>query len=121
MFITRGARGSVMVNENGVTDVYGLMIISKVDPVGCRRQLSLAGAASALAAGYSLKQPRKSGLMLPVLPFRNFSKPEPHARKKLFNIGTDPDFVYSPELAEDIRHAQLFETIRKLKSVNEWD
>jgi len=34
VFITRGERGSVIVDETGVTDIYGLMIISKVDPVG---------------------------------------------------------------------------------------
>ncbi|MBW6492832.1 MAG: hypothetical protein K0B15_16740, partial [Lentimicrobium sp.] len=53
LFITRGARGSVTVDSQGITEIPGLLIMSNVDTVGAGDSY-LAGAASALAAGYDM-------------------------------------------------------------------
>nr|NQU91508.1 hypothetical protein [Bacteroidota bacterium] len=60
LFITRGSKGSLTVDQSGIADIPGLMIISKVDTVGAGDSY-LAGAASTLAAGYSMAEAAEIG------------------------------------------------------------
>src|SRR5512133_3535949 len=53
LFITRGSRGSLTIDESGISEIPGLMILSKVDTVGAGDSY-LAGVASSLAAGYDI-------------------------------------------------------------------
>lgn len=118
LFITRGARGSVIVNENGTTDIDGLLIISKVDPVGAGDSY-LAGAASALAAGYSLEIAAEIGSYVAGVTVQKLFQTGTASPEEILNIGTNPDFVYSPELAEDIRHAKYWNST-EIEIINEW-
>ncbi|MBK6282563.1 MAG: HAD family hydrolase [Draconibacterium sp.] len=118
LFITRGARGSIIVNENGVTNIDGLMIISKVDPVGAGDSY-LAGAASALAAGYSLEIAAEIGSYVAGVTVQKLFQTGTASPEEILNIGTDPDFVYSPELAEDMRHAKYWNN-SEIEVINEW-
>lgn len=119
LFITRGARGSIIVNENGVTNIDGLMIISKVDPVGAGDSY-LAGAASALAAGYSLEIAAEIGSYVAGVTVQKLFQTGTASPEEILNIGTDPDFVYSPELAEDMRHANYWKN-SEIEVINEWN
>lgn len=118
LFITRGSRGSVIVDENGVTDIYGLMIIAKVDTVGAGDSY-LAGAASTLAAGYSMKESAEIGSYVAGVTVQKLFQTGTASPEEILNIGTDPDYVYSPELAEDTRHANYWED-SEIEIVNEW-
>jgi rfaE bifunctional protein kinase chain/domain len=118
LFITRGARGSIIVNENGVTNIDGLMIISKVDTVGAGDSY-LAGAASALAAGYSLEIAAEIGSYVAGVTVQKLFQTGTASPSEILNIGTDPDFVYSPELAEDMRHANYWNN-SEIEVINEW-
>jgi bifunctional ADP-heptose synthase (sugar kinase/adenylyltransferase)/phosphoglycolate phosphatase-like HAD superfamily hydrolase len=118
LFITRGSRGSVIVDDKGVTDIYGLMIISKVDTVGAGDSY-LAGAASALAAGYSTKEAAGIGSYVAGVTIQKLFQTGTASPEEILDIGTDPDFVYNPELAEDIRHASYWEN-SEIEVVNEW-
>ncbi len=108
LFITRGARGSLVVDENGVTDIHGLMIISKVDTVGAGDSY-LAGAASALAAGYGMEEAARIGSYVAGVTVQKLFQTGTASPEEILQIGTDPDYVYSPELAEDIRHAHYWD------------
>jgi len=118
LFITRGARGSVVVDERGVTDIDGLMIISKVDTVGAGDSY-LAGAASALAAGYSMTEAAEIGSFVAGVTVQKLFQTGTASPDEILNIGTDPDFVYSPELAEDLRHAKYWNNT-EIEVINEW-
>jgi rfaE bifunctional protein kinase chain/domain len=119
LFITRGARGSLIVSENGITDIHGLMIISKVDPVGAGDSY-LAGAASALAAGYSMEIAAEIGSYVAGVTVQKLYQTGTASPEEIINIGSDPDFVYSPELAEDIRHARYLNN-SEIEIINEWE
>ncbi len=119
LFITRGARGSIMINENGVTKIDGLMIISKVDPVGAGDSY-LAGAASALAAGYSLEIAAEIGSYVAGVTVQKLFQTGTASPEEILIMGTDPDFVYSPELAEDIRHARYWKN-SEIEIINDWE
>src|SRR5690606_3726672 len=107
VFITRGERGSVIADEDGVTDIYGLMIISKVDPVGAGDSY-LAGTAATLAAGYNMGVAAEIGSYVAGVTVQKLFQTGTAAPEEIRRIGSDPDFIYSPELAEDIRHARYY-------------
>jgi len=118
VFITRGERGSVIVDGNGVTDIYGLMIISKVDTVGAGDSY-LAGAASALAAGCDMVVAGEIGSYVAGVTVQKLFQTGTATPEEILQIGADPDFVYKPELAEDIRHARFWND-SEIEIVNKW-
>lgn len=118
VFITRGERGSVIADEKGVTDIYGLMIIQRVDPVGAGDSY-LAGAAAALAAGYDMQVAAELGSYVAGVTVQKLFQTGTASPEEILQMGVDPDFVYRPELAEDIRHARYHRN-SEIEIVNEW-
>ncbi|MCD6354300.1 MAG: HAD family hydrolase [Prolixibacteraceae bacterium] len=118
LFITRGSRGSLIVNENGVTDIFGLLIISKIDSVGAGDSY-LAGAAATLAAGYNLEQAAKIGTFVAGVTVQKLFQTGTATPNEILQIGLDPDFVYRSELAEDIRQANYIEG-SEIEYINTW-
>ncbi len=106
LFITRGRRGSIVINESGVTQIPGLMIISKVDTVGAGDSY-LAGAASTLAAGYEMQTAAEVGSYVAGVTVQKLMQTGTASPEEVMAIGQDPDFIYEPELAEDIRQAKV--------------
>ncbi len=107
LFITRGERGSVTVDESGISEVPSLMILSKVDTVGAGDSY-LAGAAAALASGYGVKVAAEIGTLVAGVTVQKLFQTGTASPDEILNIGLSPDFVYSPDLAEDIRKAEYF-------------
>ena len=105
LFITRGGRGSLSVTESGVTEIPGLMIISKVDTVGAGDSY-LAGAAATLAAGYPMEIAAEIGSYVAGVTVQKLYQTGTASPSEILMIGRDPDFIYQPELAEDIRQAR---------------
>lgn len=118
VFITRGERGSVIADKDGVTDIYGLMIISKVDPVGAGDSY-LAGAAATLAAGYDMRVAAEIGSYVAGVTVQKLFQTGTAAPEEILQMGLDPDFIYSPELAEDIRHARYYEN-SEFEIIRQW-
>jgi rfaE bifunctional protein kinase chain/domain len=119
LFITRGARGSVTVDETGIKEIPGLMILSKVDTVGAGDSY-LAGAAAALASGYCLEEAAQLGTFVAGVTVQKLYQTGTADPDEILAIGTDPDFIYSPELAEDIRHAAYIENT-EIEIINRWN
>jgi rfaE bifunctional protein kinase chain/domain len=115
LFITRGSKGSLTVNESGVTETHGLMIISKVDTVGAGDSY-LAGAAATLAAGYSIETAAEIGSYVAGVTVQKLFTTGTASPTEVLKIGHDPDYIYMPELAEDIRKASY---LKKSESENE--
>jgi rfaE bifunctional protein kinase chain/domain len=122
LFITRGSRGALSVNESGVTETPGLMIISKVDTVGAGDSY-LAGAAATLAAGYSIEIASEIGSYVAGVTVQKLFTTGTASPEEILKIGQDPDFIYLPELAEDIRHAKYLkksESESEIEIIREW-
>ena len=105
LFITRGSRGSLTIDRSGISESPGLMILSKVDTVGAGDSY-LAGAASALAAGYSMEIAAKIGTFVAGVTVQKLFQTGTATPEEIFEIGGDPDYIHSPELAEDLRKAE---------------
>jgi len=94
------------------------MIISKVDPVGAGDSY-LAGAAATLAAGYNMQTAAEIGSYVAGVTVQKLFQTGTASPEEILQMGSDPDFVYSPELAEDIRHAR-YRNDSEIEIINEW-
>jgi rfaE bifunctional protein kinase chain/domain len=107
LFITRGSRGSLTISESGISETQGLMIIAKVDTVGAGDSY-LAGAAATLAGGYPMETAAEIGSYVAGVTVQKLFTTGTASPSEILSIGRDPDFIYMPELAEDIRQARYF-------------
>jgi rfaE bifunctional protein kinase chain/domain len=108
LFITRGIRGSIVTDDKGISEIGGLMIISRTDTVGAGDSY-LAGAAAALAAGYSLETAGEIGTFTAGVTVQKLFQTGTASPKEVFRIGSDADYIYHPEIAEDIRRAEYYQ------------
>ena len=104
LFITRGSYGSLVIDENGIDDVPGLMILSRVDTVGAGDSY-LAGATAALAAGYDIKTAATLGSYVAGVTVQKLFQTGTATPEEILKIGVNPDYIYAPALAENIRMA----------------
>lgn len=118
LFITRGQKGSLTISEKGISNISGLMIIGRVDTVGAGDSY-LAGAASALAAGYNMEVATVIGTLVAGVTVQKLFQTGTATPEEIMAIGSDPDYVYAPELAEDIRHASYLPDT-DIEIVNPW-
>lgn len=106
VFLTRGSRGILVADEEGIHEIAGIQILNRVDTVG-------AGDTTLSALGLSLAvglDPAEAAV------FANFAAAV--TVQKLFQTGTaggpeileisqDVNYIYQPELADDIRQARM--------------
>jgi rfaE bifunctional protein kinase chain/domain len=118
LFITRGTKGSLTVNESGVKETHGLMIISKVDTVGAGDSY-LAGAAATLAAGYGMETAAEIGSYVAGVTVQKLFTTGTASPAEILKIGQDPDYIYLPELAEDIRQAKYL-SVSEIEIIRVW-
>lgn len=118
LFITCGQKGSLTISEKGISNISGLMIIGRVDTVGAGDSY-LAGAASALAAGYDMEVAAVIGTLVAGVTVQKLFQTGTATPEEIMAIGSDPDYVYAPELAEDIRHASYLPDT-DIEIVNPW-
>ena len=118
VFITRGSKGSLTIDSSGISEIPGLMILSKVDTVGAGDSY-LAGAASALAAGYKMKEAALIGTYVAGVTVQKLFQTGTATPGEILAIGEDPDFIYSSELAENIRFADYLPGT-EIEIINRW-
>jgi len=108
LFITRGSRGSVVTDDKGISEIGSLMINSRTDTVGAGDSY-LAGAAAALAAGYSIETAGELGTFAAGVTVQKLFQTGTATPEEILSIGSDPDFIYRPEIAEDVQRANYHE------------
>ncbi|NLH48609.1 MAG: HAD family hydrolase [Myxococcales bacterium] len=105
VFVTRGPRGLVVGDETGLGEIPGIQIFGKVDPVGAGDSL-LAGVAAATAAGATVLEAATFGNLVASVTVQKWRQTGTATPAEILAAGADPDYVYRPELAEDIRRVR---------------
>jgi len=108
LFVTRGSRGSLAIDKSEIVEIPGLLILSRIDTVGAGDSY-LAGVTSALAAGYGIGIAAEIGTFVAGVTIQKLFQTGTASPEEIFKIGEDPDYIYRPELAENIRYAYYFE------------
>jgi rfaE bifunctional protein kinase chain/domain len=118
LFVTRGAYGSLVIDEKGIEEIPGLMILSRVDTVGAGDSY-LAGVAAALAAGYAMKTAAVLGSYVAGVTVQKLFQTGTATPEEILEIGANPDHIYSPSLAENIRQATYLQD-SEIEIINAW-
>ena len=118
LFITRGSSGSLVIDEKGIEDIPGLMILARVDTVGAGDSY-LAGVAATLAAGYDMKTAACMGSYVAGVTVQKLFQTGTATPEEILKIGINPDYIYAPDLAENIRQANYLPD-SEIEIINEW-
>lgn len=119
LFITRGSKGSLTIDNNGISEIPGLMNLSKVDTVGAGDSY-LAGASASLAAGYNMEIAAQIGSFVAGITVRKLFQTGTATPNEILEFGVDPDFIFKSELAEDNRHASYLPDT-EIEIINKWE
>lgn len=106
VFITRGPRGILVRDGDGVKEVAGLQILGRIDTVGAGDS-AMAGIAAALAAGGDCRAAAELGNFAAGVTVQKLFTTGTASPAEILAIGSDPDYVHDPELAADPRQARL--------------
>jgi rfaE bifunctional protein kinase chain/domain len=105
VFVTRGPRGILARDGQGMHEVHGLQILGRIDPVGAGDS-ALAGIATALAVGRDNATAAELGNLAAGVTVQKLFTTGTASPEEILAIGSDPDYVFAPELAEDARAAR---------------
>ena len=104
VFVTRGERGMLVADTDGVTEVPGLMLTGKRDPVGAG-DTTIAAIALCLAAGVSAAQAGQLANTAAAVTVQKCFQTGTASPQEILDMADNAYPVYQPELAEDIRQA----------------
>src|SRR5690606_7366694 len=96
------------INESGIVEIPGLMMISRIDTVGAGDSY-LSGVAAALAAGYSIETAAELGNFVAGVTIQKLYQTGTASPDEIMKIAEDPDFTYRPQVAEEIRRAKYID------------
>ena len=108
LFLTRGEHGCMIYDEQGFTEIPGLVIVSPVDPVGAGDSM-LAGIASALSVGAEPLKAAELGSLVAGVTVQKLMQTGTATPDEIQKIGTDPDRCYRPDLARSPQKAVFHE------------
>jgi len=106
VFLTRGSRGMLVREPGGMHEIPGLQILGRIDTVGAGDS-ALAGIAAALAAGSDPVSAAALGNFAAGVTVKKLFVTGTASPAEILAIGTDPDYVCNPELADDPRAARF--------------
>jgi len=105
VFISRGDRGSLVCWKGGLDIVPGIQILKKTDPVGAG-DTSVSAISGALAAGATPLEAATLANFASAVTVQKLRTTGTATPAEIRQIGSDPDYVYRPELAGDPRAAR---------------
>jgi rfaE bifunctional protein kinase chain/domain len=106
IFISRGENGLICVDENGAQSIPGIHIVDQIDPVGAGDTM-VSALACCLAAGLSPKDAAQFANLASVVTVKKRFQTGTASGDEILTLADDASFVYNPELADNIIHANL--------------
>lgn len=106
VFVTRGRHGCVVIDSSGTHEIPGLHILKKTDSVGAGDSM-VAGLAACLAVGAAPAEAAAFGNFTAGVTVQKLQQTGTASPAEILAIGEHPDYVYQPELADDLRLARF--------------
>lgn len=122
VFITRGQRGVSGYWEKGFIDIPGIETLGEKDTVGAGDTL-LSALSLALAAGYDPQSAAEFANLAATVTIQKLFTTGTAEADEIMEVNKTADFIYLPEIAEDIRRARYhnnteIEICQSLDSLN---
>jgi rfaE bifunctional protein kinase chain/domain len=108
VFLSRGDRGALVRVGDTLHEISAIQIIKPVDPVGAG-DTSVSAIAAALAAGADPLEAAELANFASAVTVQKLKTTGTATPEEILAIGTDPDYVYHPELADDPRRARYLD------------
>jgi rfaE bifunctional protein kinase chain/domain len=105
VFVTRGDRGIVLADASGVHEIPGIEILERTDPVGAGDTVVAALAAVLAVGGNPLVAAHFANIAASIT-VRKLHTSQTATPDEIRVLGKTPDYIFSPELAEDSSQAQ---------------
>jgi len=105
--ITRGDRGIFGFDGRDVCQVPGILIVGDTDPVGAG-DTTASAITAALAAGRSLAEAIEIGNFAAAVVVQKLRQTGTASPPEILALAAEYDYVYRPELAEDIRQRRFW-------------
>jgi len=105
VFLTRGSRGLLAVDADGVHDVPGIQLLKQLDPVGAGDTVTSA-LALCLGAGVPPSEAAEFANVAAAVTVQKLYQTGTASGAEVLAVGADADYIYRPELAEDRRKAR---------------
>jgi len=104
VFVTRGTRGVMTVDGSGINENPGIQLIKKLDTVGAGDTVTSA-LALCLGGGVESVEAAKFANFAAAVTVQKLFQTGTANGDEIIEVGEDPDYVYQPELASDMRKA----------------
>jgi len=108
VIISRGNKGILAFDKEGSHETPGLQFLKKLDPVGAG-DTALSALACALAADATITESIEFANFAAGVTVQKLFQTGTANSEEIINLTSDPDYIYQPELATNIRQADYFE------------
>ncbi len=108
LYITRSGRGIILYDGNKFADIPGIQILKRIDPVGAG-DTTVSAIAAVLAAGGDFATAGTVGNLAAAVTIQKLQQTGTASPEELLGMQANADYVYNPELADDIRRAKYIE------------
>ncbi|MCF7972419.1 MAG: HAD family hydrolase [Phycisphaerae bacterium] len=105
VFLTRGPRGIITIDAEGVHEVPGIQFMKKLDTVGAGDTVTSA-LALCLGAGVSPARASEFANLAAAVTVQKLFQTGTASPEEILEIGGHADYIYQPELAADVRQAR---------------
>lgn len=122
VFVTRGGRGILTIDCKGMHLAHGIQLMGKLDTVGAG-DTATSAIGLCLGAGVEPSEAAEFANFASAVTVQKLFRTGTASGEEILQISKDADYIYQPELAEDIRQAsyiddseiELCSDIEKLK------
>lgn len=104
VIVTCGSRGVIVFDREGIHEIPGIQLTSKLDTVGAG-DTGISAIALCLAAGISPAEAAAFGNFASAVTVQKLFTTGTASAEEIIDISKDPNFVYNADLAENIRSA----------------
>ena len=104
-FVTRGSRGILIADSEGLHEIYGIQLIKTLDIVGAG-DTTISALALCLGAGLKPAEAAEFANFAAAVTVQKLFRTGTATPEEILEVGKSPDYVYQPELACDRRKAQ---------------
>ncbi len=108
VFVTCGENGLLVADSNGVHHIPGIQVMKRIDPVGAGDTI-ISALALCLGVGINAVDAANFANIAAAVSMQKLFQTGTASGDEICELAEDIDYVYHPELADDIRSATYFE------------
>jgi rfaE bifunctional protein kinase chain/domain len=108
VFLTLGERGILAADQDVIHEVPGIQILERIDPVGAGDTVVAAISAVLATGGDALTAATLANIAASVT-VRKLQMTGTATPEEIRSVGSEPDYIYRPELASEPRRARYLE------------